>query len=156
MARITLWLFVIALGLDLGAGVYEARIVVPLWASGIPDTLAAGNPYGRVAIDAGMRFWAYMTSAVALLVLLALAFGFAAPPAQRVWQIFACVVELVAVAMTLLYFRPTLVRLFMGHGAGLSREAIASMVRTWVMWSRVRIVISLIAWCTSLYALSLT
>jgi hypothetical protein len=53
MARITLWLFVIALGLDLGAGLYETRIVVPLWAGGVPETLAAGNPYGRVAIDAG-------------------------------------------------------------------------------------------------------
>jgi len=52
MARIALWLFVIALGIDLGAGVYEARIVVPLWANGVPETLAAGNPYGRVAIDA--------------------------------------------------------------------------------------------------------
>jgi hypothetical protein len=53
MSRITLWLFVIALGLDLGAGLYETRIVVPLWAGGVPETLAAGSPYGRVAIDAG-------------------------------------------------------------------------------------------------------
>jgi hypothetical protein len=30
--------------------------------------------------------------------------------------------------MTLLYFRPTLVRLVMGHGAGLSPDAIASTV----------------------------
>ncbi len=58
MAGIILWLSVIALGMDLGAGLYEARVVVPLRASGVPATLAAGHPYGRVAVDAGIHFWA--------------------------------------------------------------------------------------------------
>lgn len=156
VARITLWLFVIALGLDLGAGIYEARIVVPLWASGVPETLAEGNPFARVAIDAGIRFWAYMTSTVAMLAIVALLFGFAAPAAQRAWRTFATVFELVSVAMTLLYFRPTLVRLFMGHGAGLSANTVTSIVQRWVLWSRVRIAISFIAWLAALYALTLT
>jgi len=156
MARIALWLFVIALGIDLGAGVYEARIVVPLWANGVPETLAAGNPYGRVAIDAGMHFWAYTTSGAALLAVLALLLGFWAPSPQRVWQIAAAVLELGVVAMTLLYFRPTLVRLFMGHGAGMSTEAIVATVRRWVMLSNVRIAVSFVAWCVALRALTLT
>ena len=156
MTRIALWLFVIALALDLGAGVYEARIVVPLWAAGVPATLAAGNPYGRVAIDAGMRFWAYVTSGVALLTVLALVLGFRAPAPQRVWQISAAVLELCVVAMTLLYFRPTLVRLFMGHGDGMTTEAIVSTVRRWVMLSNVRIAVSFVALCSALRALSLS
>jgi hypothetical protein len=155
VARIVLWLFVICLGLDLGAGIYEARVVVPLWADGVPDTLAAGNPYGRVAVDAGMHFWAYMTSAVAVLAILTLVFGILAPMPRRGWQIFAAAVELVAVAMTLLYFRPTLVRLFLSHGAGLSAAEIASTVGRWVTWSRVRIVISLLAWGAALRAATL-
>ena len=155
MARIALWLFVIALGLDLGAGIYEGRIVVPLWASGVPETLAEGNPFARVAIDAGMRFWAYVTSAVAVLAVVALLSGLTAPAGQRAWQTFATVLELVSVAMTLLYFRPTLVRLFMGHGTGLSTETVIGIVRRWVLWSRVRMAISFIAWCAALYALTL-
>lgn len=155
MARMTLWLFVITLGLDLGAGVYEARVVVPLWAGGVPETLAEGNPYARVAINAGTGFWAYMTSTVAAFALLALVFGLRTPAAQRAWRTFAALTELGAVAMTLFYFRPTLVRLFMGHGAGLSAEAITSTVQRWVMWSRVRIVVSFVAWCAALYALTL-
>jgi len=155
VARITLWLFVIALGLDLGAGVYEARIVVPLWAGGVPATLAEGNPFGRVAIDAGMRFWAYMTSGVALLAILSLVFGIRTPASQRAWRTFAAIAELVVVATTLLYFRPTLVRLFMGHGAGLSTSAIESIVHRWVFWSRLRIAVSFIAWCAALRALTL-
>jgi hypothetical protein len=121
-------LFVIALGIDLGAGIYEARIVVPLWANSIPESLEAGNPYRRVAIDAGMRFWAYVTTAVAFLAVLSLVLGLYAPAAQRAWRTFAAVAELAVVAGTLLYFRPTLVRLFMSHGAGLSPAAVASTV----------------------------
>jgi hypothetical protein len=154
MARTTLWLFVIALGLDLGAGVYEARIVVPLWANGAPATLAAGNPFARVAIDAGIHFWAYMTTTVAILAVAALVFGLRAAPPQRTWQTVAALAELCAVAMTLLYFRPTLVRLFMGHGAGLSAAVIESTIRRWVMLSWVRIALSFGAWCAALCALS--
>jgi len=156
MARITLWLFVIALGVDLGAGIYEARIVVPLWAGGVPQSLADGNPYRRVAIDAGMRFWAYVTSAVALFALLALVFGFGVPAPERAWRTFAAVAELAVVATTLLYFRPTLIRLFIGHGAGLSPAAVTSTVRRWVMWSKVRIAVSFVAWCAALGALALS
>ena len=156
MARISLWLFVIVLGLDIGAGLYESRIVVPLWANGVPATLAAGNPFARVAIDAGVRFWAYMTTAVAILAVAALIFGLRTQPPQRTWQTVATVAELVAVAMTLLYFRPTLIRLFMGHGAGLSTEAIESTVQIWVRLSFVRIALSFGAWCVALRALALS
>lgn len=156
MARISLWLFVIVLGLDIGAGLYESRIVVPLWANGVPATLAAGNPFARVAIDAGVRFWAYMTTAVAILAVAALIFGLRTQPPQRTWQTVATVAELVAVAMTLLYFRPTLIRLFMGHGAGLSTEGIESTVQMWVRLSFVRIALSFGAWCVALRALALS
>ena len=156
MARTTLWLVVIALGIDLGAGFYEARVVVPLWADAVPATLAAGNPYGRVAIDAGIHFWAYVTPIVAILAVLALLAAIWSGGPQRTWQIGAAIVELVAVAMTLLYFRPTLVRLFLGHGAGLTAAAITSTVHRWVWWSRVRIVVSLGAWLAALRALSVS
>ncbi len=155
MARITLWLFVIALGLDLGAGIYEARIVVPLWSGGIPETLSGGNPYARVAINAGMRFWAYMTPAVAVLAAAALLFGLRTPDPQRAWRTFAAIAELCVVAMTLLYFRPTLVRLFMGGAAGLSPAALHSTVHRWVALSGVRIAVSIVAWCAALRALVL-
>ncbi|HJP87366.1 MAG TPA: hypothetical protein VJ852_15340 [Gemmatimonadaceae bacterium] len=155
MTRITLWLFVVALGIDLGAGIYESRIVVPLWSSGVPGTLAAGNPYARVAIDAGMRFWAVMTPAVAVFAILALLFGVRGAGPGRTWLTFATVAELAVVASTLFYFRPTLVRLFMGHGAGLSAEAISSIVHRWVMLSRVRVAVSFIAWLAALRAFTL-
>ena len=156
VARLTLWLFVIALGLDLGAGVYEARIVVPLWASGAPETLAAGSPFARVAIDAGMRFWAFVTPAAGALALAALVFGLRAPRPQRTFQAIAAIMELCVVAATVLYFRPTLVRLFMSHGEGLSRAETLSTVRLWVALGWVRIAVTFAAWCTALAGLART
>jgi len=103
-----------------------------------------------------MRFWAYVTSAVALFALLALVFGFGVPAPERAWRTFAAVAELAVVATTLLYFRPTLIRLFIGHGAGLSPAAVTSTVRRWVMWSKVRIAVSFVAWCAALGALALS
>ena len=156
MTTVILWVFVIVLGLDLGAGVYEGRIVVPLWAGGVPATLAEGDPFRRVAIDAGIRFWAYMTSAAGILAAVTLVSAFWMEGARRTWSWVGAVGEIVAFAMTLLYFRPTLVRLFMGHGAGLSPEAIRSTVRRWVLWNRIRVVITLVAWCAALRALTLS
>ena len=156
MIQLILWLFVIILGVNLGAGLYETRIVVPLWAGGVPETLAEGNPYGRVAIDAGVRFWAFVTSAALILAIVALASAFWAPVVVRGWLIGAAVIEIVAVAWTLLYFRPTLIRLFMHHGEGMSADRIVSDVQRWVMLNNVRMVIVLVALCAALRALSLS
>lgn len=41
IAQIFLWLFVIALGIELGAGLYETLIVMPLWAGAPPDSVTA-------------------------------------------------------------------------------------------------------------------
>ncbi len=156
MARLTLWFLVVLLGLDLGAGIYEARVVVPLWSRDVPATLQAGNPFGQVALNAGVGFWAYLTSAVAIAAILALGFGLGTPMPERAWRTVAAGGELLVVGSTLLYFRPTLVRLFMGHGAGMSSGEIATTVQRWVMWSRVRIVVSLAAWICALCALGMS
>lgn len=156
MIQLILWLFVIVLGVNLGAGLYEARVVVPLWASGVPETLADGNPYGRVAIDAGIRFWAFVTSAALVVAILALVSAYWAPVVVREWLIGAAVIEIIAVAWTLLYFRPTLIRLFMHHGAGMSADRIVADVQRWVMLNNVRTVIVLVAWCAAIRALSLS
>ena len=36
IASLTLWLFVIGTSLILGAGLYEALVVVPFWSAGAP------------------------------------------------------------------------------------------------------------------------
>jgi hypothetical protein len=155
MVQGVLWVFVIALGINLGAGLYEVRIVVPLWSRGVPATLDAGSGYGRVAVDAGVRFWAFVTPAAGLLAIAALVVGWRMPKPAFTWLATAAVAELSALAMTLLYFRPTVVHLFLQHGAGMPPPVLAGIVRRWVAWNWARVGLSLIAWCAALRALTL-
>ena len=58
--RIVLWLFVIDLGISLGAGLYESRVEFPRWAN---SASASGFDAGAArAANAGMRFWLYVTT----------------------------------------------------------------------------------------------
>jgi hypothetical protein len=51
-SSVVLWLFVVNLGVVAGAGLYEARVVVPLWAADPPRSLASP--------DSGRRFWGFV------------------------------------------------------------------------------------------------
>jgi hypothetical protein len=55
------------------------------------------------------------------------------------WRIASTVLLLIAVAATLLYFRPTIIGLVVGHGGGRPDDEIAAQMRQWVMlnWMRV-------------------
>ncbi len=67
VSRVLLWLFVINLGIALGAGLYEARIVVPEWIDA-PGAVPEWNP------EAAARAvqWASLNHVRHLLVLVAL------------------------------------------------------------------------------------
>jgi len=49
---ILLWLFVINLGIACGAGLYEARVVIPQWAEIPPQSWP----------NTGLMFWVYVTT----------------------------------------------------------------------------------------------
>ena len=72
IAALSLWLFVIATSLILGAGLYESLVVVPFWSAGAPASLAEGNPLLQVHMRAGQVFWQYFTPALGLIAVLAL------------------------------------------------------------------------------------
>jgi hypothetical protein len=55
------------------------------------------------------------------------------------WRIASTVLLLVAVAATLLYFRPTIISLVVDHGGGRPDDEIAAQMRRWVMFNWVRI-----------------
>jgi hypothetical protein len=55
------------------------------------------------------------------------------------WRIASTVLLLVAVAATLLYFRPTIISLVVDHGGGRRDDEIAAQMRRWVMFNWVRV-----------------
>jgi hypothetical protein len=138
MASLTLWLFVIGTALILGAGLYEALVVVPFWSEGAPASLAEGNPLLQVHIRAGRVFWQYFTPALGLIALLALLTSFGAPRPHLAWRLAATILLLLVSVATLVYFRPALIEMVVNHGAGLTPEALTAEVRRWVALDRVR------------------
>jgi hypothetical protein len=61
LKSILLWLFVINLGIAFGAGLYEARVVIPQWADMPPKTWP----------NTGLMFWVYVTTVPLTLLTLA-------------------------------------------------------------------------------------
>ncbi len=108
IASLTLWIFVIGTAFILGAGLYEALVVVPFWSAGAPASLAEGNPLLRVPMRAGQVFWPFFTPALGLISLLALATSFGTPPRHMVWRVSATgLLLLVSSRLWLIFARPS-------------------------------------------------
>ena len=123
--EIVLWLFVINLGIAFGAGLYEARVVIPEW----------GNIPLRAWPNTGLMFWAYVTT-VPLTVLTI---------ANRI-----VIVERVA---TFSYFIPTMVRLMSIEG--LADGDVKAALSQWQLMNHGRHVLTLAGWLAALKAFSL-
>ena len=142
--EIVLWLFVINLGIAFGAGLYEARVVIPQWENMSP----------RDWPNTGLMFWVYVTTVP--LTLLTIASLFAAWWAQgprRVWYLVAVCIIIVERVATFSYFIPTMVRL-MGT-EGLAHADVKVALSHWLLMNHGRHVLMLAGWLAALKALSL-
>jgi hypothetical protein len=152
MATALLWLFVINLGIALGAGLYEHRIVVPEWIGPGPDGLPHWNADAARLADTGRRFWVYVTTVpLTLLTLANLVVAWRARlPARRPWLV-AAAAALADRAITFGYFIPTMIGLM---AASDSAESVAT-AQMWNMLNHGRHLLVLGAWLAALRALTL-
>ena len=143
---VLLWLWIILLGTAFGAGLYESRVVVPLWTSAPPASLAVP--------DAGRRFWALITTGPLTLVTIAnlvLALRSDGPPSSRAWWLTAAAVTVVERVMTFGYFIPTIIRLARQTQ---NTPAMQAALTRWVRLNYVRNALTLVAWVAALKVLS--
>jgi hypothetical protein len=118
-----LWLFIINLGMVLGAGLYESRIVVPIWAAAPPQSLK--QP------ETGLRFWVWITTGpLTLLIVANLAAALLSAGPRRGWWLAAALIVAAERAATFSYFVPTMLRLQRGEW---SPAAAATLAR----WSAI-------------------
>ncbi|TQF18007.1 DUF1772 domain-containing protein [Myxococcus llanfairpwllgwyngyllgogerychwyrndrobwllllantysiliogogogochensis] len=147
-AEIFLWLFVLNLGVSLGAGLYEHRIVLPRW---LDATGAHWFAEAARQDNVGLRFWAFVsTGPLTLLTLASLFFATRATGPLRTWWLAAAVVALVDRLLTFSYFIPTMMRLMQASDTSASVESA-------VLWARLNHLRHLLvagAWFASLQALS--
>lgn len=140
-----LWLFVINLGIAVGAGLYEGRVVVPAWAGSSPQTWP--NP--------GLIFWVYVTTVP--LTLLTIANAIAAWKMQgprRRWYIAAVTIIIIERVATFTYFIPTMAGL-MG-AEGLSQAEVDATLSQWLLMDYGRHVLTISGWIAALKTLSIS
>lgn len=143
--QIVLWLFAINLGIAFGAGLYEARVVLPQWAS-IPP---AEWP------NTGVAFWVYVTTIpLTLLTLTSLVAAWMTRGPMRGWYLAAACIVLVERVATFSYFIPTMLRLT--GTAGLPDAQVATTLSQWSLLNNGRHLLSLAGWLAALKALSLS
>jgi Domain of unknown function (DUF1772) len=150
-STIVSWLFVVFLGITFGAGLCEARVVVPNW-----TTSAEGEPAwsARAARrdDVGRKFWAFVTTGpLTLLTLASLVIASRATGQLGTWWLGAALAALTDRVLTFSYFIPTMVRLLRLED---SPEARAKAM-LWANLNYVRLAIVLVAWLGALKAFSL-
>lgn len=142
MTTILLWLFVINLGIAFGAGVYEARVVVPSWM----------NLPRQTWPNTGLLFWVYVTTVpLTLLTLANAAAAWVDDGPRRSWWLAAVAITAVERIATFAYFIPTMVRL---SGAADTDTDVRTGLARWLLVNNGRHVLTLAAWLAALKALS--
>jgi Domain of unknown function (DUF1772) len=151
VATLLLCLFVVNLGISLGAGVYESRIVVPQWIDTSDDGAYHWNAEAARRADTGLRFWAFVTTGpLTLLTLGNLVAAWKARGAGRGWWLAAALAALADRLFTFSYFIPTLIRLMREESVADSR-AVAMAVQ-WATLNYARHAIVLVALLSALRA----
>ena len=151
ISTVLLWLFVINLGVALGAGLYESRIVVPDWVDTAAST-PAWNPDAAREDNTGVRFWVAVTTVPLTLLTLANLFaGWRAPIGLRRWWLGSATTAFIERGLTLGYFVPTMIRLI--H-AGNSPDAASSAIQ-WAQLNTLRHLLVLAAWLAALKTFAL-
>lgn len=140
-----LWLFVVFLGTAFGAGLYESRVVVPLWISDPPASLQSP--------DSGHRFWAFVTTGPLTLLTLANLVAAWQSQAARGWWLTAAIVTLVERGATFGYFIPTMIRL---QRKPLGDSVLRPALGRWVRLNYVRVSLTLLAWIAALKVLAMS
>ncbi len=153
-AEVTLWLFVITLGIALGAGLYEARVVLPLWYRVRDGSESEWNGVSVRHADAGRRFWPYVTTApLTTLTLVSLIFAWnLSAPRRALWLAAAAVILLERIA-TFTYFIPAMLRL--QHDETLPEETARATISWLILLYWMRNLTYAVSWLAALAALAM-
>lgn len=137
-------MFVIYLGIAMGAGLYESRVVMPDWANLARETWP----------DTGLKFWVYFTTIpLTLLTILSLWAAWQTTGPERVWWLAAALVILVERVATFGYFIPGMIA--MQSGTGIPDAQGKAALAKWLWLNTGRHVLTLIGWLLAMRALVL-
>ena len=139
-----LWFYAVMASLVLGASIYETLIVHPAWSRKPPESLRGfmGTPVSRMNIG---EFWKPVAPLYALSGLAAVGLAFLVA-SQGVALIVSAACAVAAVAWTLAYFRPTIVRFLEMGGGDTPAERLQIEVLRWIRLNWIRTALVAISW----------
>ncbi|HEV2719919.1 MAG TPA: DUF1772 domain-containing protein [Thermoanaerobaculia bacterium] len=151
MSAAALWVLVILLGLQLGAGMYETLVIVPLWSSNPPSSIAVffGQP---LRPDPGRRLWIYLSPLTAIVSIANLGLAWFSAEPRRTWWLAGAACAVIVLAATFAYFVPAILAL----AKSANDPAAAAKARRWVALNWIRAALLVIAWLAVLKAFSLS
>jgi hypothetical protein len=148
-----LGLFVVMVGIQLGGGLYEKRVVVPQWSTVAPSEV--GPALARSGQEASARsFWAFVSPPVALLAVANLVAAWRAKRSRRraLWLAASATMVLYSLS-SYGYFVPTMIRLWQAET--LPPAEVESTVYWWVRLNYLRSLLGVAALVAALRALAL-
>jgi hypothetical protein len=151
---IWLWLLVIFVGIQFGAGWYEKLAIVPLWADAPADqVLVAMESSGMKR--AGRMFWPFVSPVVALLAVINLVLAWRSTTSYRRWWLAAGAAMTAYALASYGFFVPQMLA-FQSGGEGSTPSQIETFVTWWTGLNYLRMTIGGIGWLCALRALSLS
>ena len=143
MNRMMLLIAVMLCGILVGAGLYEALAIVPLWAGGPPESLVAFNTQPLKPLS-GPRFWMFATPLVGLVCLVNLFFAWRSRDAARAWWIAGSAGFVAMIVVTFIFFVPLLMKIY---AVGVGGEPVpGESVQLWATLNWVRTIVLVISW----------
>jgi hypothetical protein len=159
IAQILLWLFVILLGIAVGAALYEMRVTVPLWANSPPESVlyweTVRNANSQYVPNSGLRFWVFVTPTHTLLAVATLIAGWTTRGEHRKWLFASTIGMIILHASAFIWFVPTINAIRDSQALGLGREWVIAKTHMWVTLSWVRAVLGMAAFVAGLRALTI-
>jgi hypothetical protein len=157
LTRASLWISVLAWGILVGGKLFDLRVLVGAWSAAPPESLGL-LPYGpRFPVDTGDYFF---PSSVALLVCSfgGLIAGWNTPPRFRLLLAVPALMLLVTLIFTILWFWPANRALWdVARGAPSAmrdRSEVIALVRQWVAYDWLRVVVGMVGFVCSVRAIS--
>lgn len=153
-AEILLVLFILNLGTAFGAGLYETRIIIPLWFHKVAGAGYRVNMEAMHDIETGRKFWAFVTTVpLTLLTLANLTMAWQSLQPGQAWWFGAALITLVERIGTFAFFIPTAIKLQQANR--LPDSVVTRLAGLWITLNYIRIALTLMAWVAALAALSI-
>lgn len=132
------------LGIAFGAGIYEARVVLPLWFNKVNGKYSV-NHKNISEIDSGRKFWGFITT-VPLTILTIINIVLAWQSAEQISTLWltASLIVLAERIMTFGFFIPTIIKL--QRNKNMSEEEINKKISSWIGLNYVRNILTLLSW----------